>query len=490
MSLLAIDLGGSSGKVSLGRFDGERLTVDEVHRFPNDPVWVGERFHWDILRIYHETKQGFRVARAKGEVESFGIDSWGLDFGLLDANDELVGNPYHYRDPHHLPAMERALARVPREEIFARTGTQFHPINTLYQLVALAGSPALEGARTLLQIPDLLRFFLTGERTSEYTNATTTQCIAIATGDWDRELLARLDLPTQILQPVVRGPVPAGALRPAVQAELELPGVPAVVVGQHDTASAVAAVPATGEFAYVSCGTWALLGTEVTTPVVSDEALAWNFTNEGGLFGTYRLLKNIMGLWLVESCRRAWTTGGEAPSFERMRAELLAAPAFGSLIDPDALEFLNPVSMPAAIQSWCGKNGQPCPADRGAILRTIHESLALKFRYVLERTERLSGRRFGGMHLVGGGANNAVLCQFTANAIGRPVWAGPVEATTIGNLIAQLMAAGAISGLAEARALVRASFPVVTYEPEETAAWNDAYGRFEVLVERTSAEHG
>lgn len=484
MSLLAIDLGGSSGKISRGRFDGARLSVEEVHRFPNDPVWVGDRFHWDILRIYHEIKQGFRAAAAKGAVESFGIDSWGLDFGLLDAAGELIGNPGHYRDPRNISAMDRVLARVSREEIFARTGAQFHPVNTLYQLEALRGSPALERARTLLQIPDLLRFFLTGERSSEYTIATTTQCIAIATGDWDRDLLDLLDLPVEILQPLVRGPLDAGALRPSVRAELDLPAVRAVVVGQHDTASAVAATPAQGDFAYVSCGTWALLGTEVTDPVVTAETLAWNFTNEGGLLGTYRLLKNIMGLWLVESCRRAWTVGGEAPSFERMRAELLAAPAFGALIDPDAIAFLNPVSMPAAIQGWCEANGQPAPGDRGAILRAIHEGLALKFRHVLERTERLAGRRFGGLHLVGGGARNDTLCQFTANAIGRPVWAGPVEATTIGNLIAQLMAAGAVAGLDEARALVRASFPVVTYEPRDTAAWNEAYGRFEAMLAR------
>jgi rhamnulokinase len=223
MSLLAVDLGGSSGKVSRGRFDGERLTVDEVHRFANDPVWVGDRFQWDILRILHEIKQGFRAAKAGGEIASFGIDSWGLDFGLLDANDELIGSPGHYRDPRNIPAMEQALATVSREEIFARTGAQFLPVNTLYQLVAMCGSPALERARTLLQIPDLLRFFLTGERTSEYTNATTTQCISIATGDWDRELLAKLGLPTGILQPVVRGPLEAGVLRPSVRAELDLP---------------------------------------------------------------------------------------------------------------------------------------------------------------------------------------------------------------------------------------------------------------------------
>lgn len=491
-TVLALDLGATSGRAAIGRFDGRHLSVEEVYRFPNDPVQLGDRFHWDILRLYHETKQALLAGHhaSQGALTSFGIDGWGLDFGLLDRNDELIGNPYHYRDTQAATAMEPIWSIVPKRDIFARTGIQFLSLNTLYQLAAIRSRnpELLDRATTLLQIPDLLRFFLTGERTSEYTNASTTQMLSLTTSDWDRDLLERLSLPSALLQPIVQAPTDGGNLCPSLQAELGLPALNATVVGEHDTASAVAAIPAEGEFAYLSCGTWSLLGTELAEPIADQRAFAWNFTNEGGLDGTYRLLKNITGLWLIESCRRAWAVTGEPLSFAEMIAAGDAATPFVSLIDPDAPAFANPPSMPIAIQEWCRTSRQPVPHTQGALVRCIHESLALAFRYVLERVEILSGRRFSGLHLVGGGVHNTTLCQYTANALGRPVWAGPAEATTIGNIVVQLINTGEIGSLSEARQIVRASFPVQTYEPTEVSAWDDAFQRFVRLLETPSSD--
>lgn len=492
MVALAIDLGASGGKVVAGRLDGERLVTREVHRFPNDPVRVAGRLHWDILRLLHETIVGIRAGQQAGlgKPESLAIDAWGCDFGLLDRHGELAGNPYHYRDEGSLGAMAEALRIIPREEIFRRTGCQFMPVNTLYQLFAMrrAGSTALERAETLLMIPDLLRYVLTGERTSEYTNATTTQFLAIDTGDWDRELLRRLDLPDELLTPIVPPASPGGELLPGTAAETGGGPIRVMAVGSHDTASAVAAVPAEGEFAYLSSGTWSLLGTELARPIVDEQALAWNFTNEGGLEGTYRLLRNIMGLWLVEGCRRIWEREGRWRGYATMAEATLAAPPFLAVIDPDDPRFLNPPDMPAEVAAFCRETGQRVPETPGEIMRVVLEGLAFAYRLVLERTERLSGRRFAGLHVVGGGTNNVVLQQFTANAIGRPVWAGPTEATAIGNLLAQLIAAGEITDLAEGRALVRASFPLRAYEPAEAAAWNAAFERYLAVRAARSAD--
>jgi len=482
MIAVAFDLGASSGKAVAGHFDGERLRVHEIHRFSNDPVRAAGRLHWDILRLLHEITNGVRVTRSVGlgEISSVAIDAWGCDFGLLDRQGELIGNPYHYRDEGHLGAMEEVFEIVPREEIFARTGVQFIPVNTLYQLYAIthSGSSLLDRAGTLLLIPDLLRYFLTGEKTSEYTNASTTQFLEIATGEWDRTLLARLGLPTDLLTAIVPPASPGGELLPGIAAEIGCGAIPVIAVGSHDTASAVAAAPAKGPFAYLSSGTWSLLGTELPAPIVDARALAWNFTNEGGVAGTYRLLKNIMGLWLVEGCRRAWEREGCWPGYDGMAAATLAAAPFQAMIDPDDLRFLNPLDMPGTVADFCRESGQRVPENPGAVMRCVLESLACAYRQVLERTEQLAGARFEGLHVVGGGTKNATLQQFTANAIGRPVWSGPTEATAIGNLLGQFMASGCIANLAEGRALVRASFPVRTYEPEEGEAWDEAYGRF------------
>ena len=485
MIALAFDLGGSGGKAVAGRFDGQRLHVHEVHRFRNDPVRASGRLYWDILRLLHEVKEGVAAADATGlgEIESLAVDCWGCDFGLLDRHGELLGNPMHYRDELARGAMEEVLQLVPRTEIFARTGCQFMPINTLYQLYALrrARAETLERAATLLLIPDLVRFFLTGEATSETTIASTTQFLSITTGDWDRGLLARLDLSTELLTTVVAPATPGGRLLPDVAGEIGCAAIPVPAVASHDTASAVAAVPAEGRFAFLSSGTWSLLGTELERPIVDERALAWNFANESGIGGSYRLLRNITGLWLVEGCRRAWERQGRWPGYEAMAAATLEAPAFQAVIDPNDPSFLNPVDMPDAIAAFCLATGQPPPDSPGSVMRSVLESLALAYRQTLERVEALTGYRFPGLHVVGGGTRNEVLLQFTAEAIGRPVWSGPTEATAIGNLLGQLMASGRIASVREGRALVRASFPIRTFEPQARDGWDEAFDRFRAL---------
>jgi rhamnulokinase len=461
-----------------------------VHRFANDPVRVAGRLHWDILRLLHELEQGIRAAQnaGLGELCSIGIDAWGLDFGLIDRTGELLGNPYHYRDERWPVAMAEVLNLVPRTEIYSRTGIQFMPVNSLYQLYGMhQANPALvDRAAALLMIPDLLRYFLSGERTSEVTDASTTQFLGIESVEWDRGLLERLGLPTALLTALVPPATPAGKLRPDVAVEVGSESLPVVAVAGHDTASAVAAIPGEGEFAYLSCGTWSLLGTELAQPVVTAQALDWNFTNERGLGGTFRLLKNIMGLWLVEGCRRAWERAGAWPGYDAMAQAAVEAPPFQAWIDPDDARFLNPHDMPAAIASYCRDTGQTPPESPGAMMRCVLESLALTYRLVLERTEHLVGRRFPGLHVVGGGTRNTTLLQFTADAIARPVWGGPAEATAIGNLLCQFLARGDIGSIAEGRALIRASLPVTVYEPSSSDLWDGAFARFLAVTSRAA----
>ncbi|MCZ8511965.1 rhamnulokinase [Paenibacillus filicis] len=492
-SVLAIDLGAGSGRAVIGRLtqgggpDDLRLSMEEIHRFPNDPVRVGKHLHWDILRLLHEIKQAIlKAVQLEGDrLGSIAIDSWAVDFGLIGTDGQLLGNPYHYRDHHTDGVMEEVCARLGRERIFAASGLQFLQFNTIYQLAALqAQQPGLmDRADKLLMIPDLLRYFLTGEMHSEYTNASTTQLLNPVTRTWDAGLLSDLGLSPSLLLPPQASGIRAGTLSPEVCAELGVPPIPVVTVGEHDTASAVVAVPAEGkDFAYLSCGTWSLLGTELPAPVLTEQALTWNFTNEGGVQGTTRLLKNIMGLWLVQESRRAWEKAGSRLSFPQLVQAAESAAPFVSFIDPDDDAFLNPGHMPEAIQAYCARTGQPVPASEGEIIRCVLESLALKYRFVLERTERLTGKRFDGLHMVGGGIQNSLLCRFTANALQRPVWAGPVEGSAIGNIVVQYMALGVWNTLHEARQVIRSSFPVRTYSPENVDGWAEAYERFRGII--------
>ncbi|SDC15018.1 rhamnulokinase [Paenibacillus sp. UNCCL117] len=486
-TILAYDLGASSGRALLGRLTDRRIETEELHRFPNDPVQVGGRLHWDILRLYHEIKQGLLKAKHRGASPvSLAIDSWAVDFGLLGKNGELLGNPYHYRDLHTEGAMERVFAEaIGKAELFGRTGIQFLPFNTIFQLAALkrADSPLLREAESFLMIPDLLRYFLTGEKLNEFSNATTTQLYNPLQGDWDRELLARLGIPASWFGRIAQPGASAGELLGSVGAELGVGAIPVIAVAEHDTGSAVAAVPALERsFAYLSCGTWSLMGTEVDAPVLSEQALAYNFTNEGGVGGTYRLLKNIMGLWIVQELKREWERQGLDYSFPELVRLAGQAPAFSAWIDPDDPLFMAAGDMRVRVRDYCSRTGQRVPDQPGEVVRCVFESLALKYRYVLEMTESLSGQRFSGLHMVGGGIQNELLCQWSANAIGKPVWAGPAEGSAIGNLVVQWMAQGIFADIWEARRAVRESFPVKTYDPQDSLDWEDAYGRFKTVT--------
>ena len=486
MSILAFDLGASGGRAMIGRLTDRNMEVEELHRFPNDPVQVGARLHWDILRLFHEIKEGLLKAKHQGiSLRSMAIDSWAVDFGLIGKNGELIGNPYHYRDRHTDGIMERLFAEIPRPEIFRRTGIQFLPFNTIFQLYALklADSPLLRIADRFLMIPDLLRYFLTGETVHEFTNTTTTQLYNPADGRWDAELLRRLGIPERWFGKIAQPGTMAGTLRSAIREELGVGEIPVVAVAEHDTGSAVAAVPASERaFAYLICGTWSLIGTEVDRPVINDMALELNFTNEGGVGGTYRLLKNIMGLWILQESKREWEKQGISYSYPELVRMAEQAPPFAAWIDPDDPLFLPPGDMPSRIVRYCRQTDQQAPGEPGAIVRCILESLALKYRYVLESTERLSGCRFNGLHMTGGGIRNTLLCQWSANAIGKPVWAGPAEGSAIGNLAVQWLAHGEFSDIWEARRAIRDSFPVAQYEPEHRDIWEDAYCRFRMVT--------
>jgi rhamnulokinase len=486
-----VDLGAESGRVMLGRFDGSVLALEEAHRFPNIPVLVAGTLHWDILRIWSEIKHGLAICgrQAGGPLASIGVATWAVDFGLLGTDGALLGNPVHYRDARTQGMIEAACSRVPRAEIFAQTGIQFLSINTLYQLLALQAqaSPALEAAARLLTIPDLLNYWLCGAAVNEFTNATTTQCYNPNTGEWAWDLLDRLGLPRRVFGPVVQPGTLLGSLRPELAAELGLPAVPVIAPATHDTGSAVAAAPlAEGGSIYLSSGTWSLMGVELPRPVINERSLAYNFTNEGGVNGTFRLLKNIMGLWLVQECRWTWANQGEDYGYAQLTTLADQAKPLASLIDVADETFFAPGDMPARIQSACRASGQPLPESVGEIVRCALESLALEYRLVAERLDELTGKYLPVIHIIGGGAQNTLLNAFTANATGRRVVAGPVEATALGNILVQAVAGGYLSSIADGRALVRRSFPVTTFEPELSPGWDAAYQRYLRLKPRTS----
>lgn len=489
---LAVDLGASSGRVVAGLFDGQRLTLEDVYRFDNGGVLANDRLHWDLLAQWNHILEGLRAGAAKYgvSVASVGVDTWGVDFGLLARNDELLGNPYHYRDSRTVGLMEKAFSIVSREEIFAETGLQFMELNTLYQLLAMKfqDSPLLDMAHSLLMIPDLFHWLMTGEKCNEFTDASTTQFYNPRTKTWSTRLFDRFGLPTRILGTICPPGTRLGGLRPAVADATNLPGVEVVLPGTHDTASAVMAVPAQGEpsdrpnWCYISSGTWSLMGVETPSPVVNDQCSAFNFTNEGGVGGTTRLLKNIAGLWLLQECRRVWTQAGLQMSWDEMVRRAEAAPPLVSLINPDAADFLAPRDMPAAIRQFCQGTGQSAPADEGAIVRCALESLALRYRMVLGMAEQLTGSRIEVIHIVGGGTQNRLLCQMAADACNRRVVAGPVEATAIGNVMMQAVAQGDVGSIGQARQVIAASFPVSEYVPQNASPWDEAYARFQKLV--------
>jgi rhamnulokinase len=480
---LAFDLGAESGRAILGSFDGQRLGLEVVYRFPNGAVQTLDTMHWDVLRLYSEMLNGLRACAGQfGPVDSLGVDTWGVDFALLGRDSTLLGNPRHYRDPHTEGTMELAFERLPREEIYRHTGLQFMRFNTVFQLLALQRdrSPLLDVAETLLFMPDLFHFFFTGVKVNEYTDASTSQMIDPRSRNWAHGLVQALKLPTKILGSIVQPGTVVGLLRPSVVADTGLNAAPVIAPGTHDTASAVAAVPFEPgrPGAYISSGTWSLMGVELPAPLINEKTLAYNFTNEGGINETVRLLKNVMGLWLVQECRRAWERAGKSYGYDELARLAGTAAPFASLVDPDDNSFLLPPSMPSAVGEFCRRTGQPVPQEPGAVIRCTLESLALRYRWVLERLEEVTGNRLEVIHVVGGGGQNELLCQLTADACNRPVLAGPIEATAIGNVLVQGIGLGVLSSLADAREVVRRSFPVKTYTPEQPERWEEPFQRF------------
>jgi sugar (pentulose or hexulose) kinase len=479
----AVDLGASSGRVMTATVAPDRLDLVEAHRFANAPVRLANRhgdgsLHWDIVALYREVLDGLHRA---GPVDAIGVDSWGVDYGLLDARGSLVGNPFCYRDTRTDGVMEKVQAEIGAADLYATTGIQNLPFNTLYQLVAARETPALRVADRLLLVPDLLTYWLTGVVGAEVTNASTTQLLDAETGDWAYPLIARLGLPVELFPPLHRPGTVVGPLSPQVRSDTGLPAVPVVSVGSHDTASAVVGVPATDErFAYISCGTWSLVGVELTRPVLTEASRRANFTNEVGVDGTIRYLRNVMGLWLLQECLRAWP-GEDLPALLQA-AE--SGPAFAAVVDPDDSAFLAPGDMPRRIADACRRTGQPAPATPAALVRCIVDSLALAHRRAVRDAMLLSGQSVDRLHLVGGGSRNPLLCQLTADACGLPVIAGPVEATAYGSALVQARALGAVPGaLADLRALLVRHTELIRYEPRtgeaaySESAWAAAESR-------------
>jgi rhamnulokinase len=491
---LGVDLGAESGRVMAGLWDGRRIRLEELHRFQNGGVEIGDSLRWDVVRLWSEIQTGLAGAGAKHSkaVRSVGVDTWGVDFVLLSKSDELLGQPHHYRDRRTNGVMQKAFSKVSREKIFAQTGLQFMPFNTLYQLLALQKqSPELlAAADCLLMMPDFFHWCLCGARVAEFTNATTTQFFHPKKRTWSFDLFKKFGLPTKILPRVVGPGTKVGRLRAAISERTGLDRIPVVAPATHDTGSAVAAVPTSqrepGTWAYLSSGTWSLMGIEVREAQLSDKVLRFNLTNEGGVDGTYRLLKNIIGLWLVQQCKRAFEAKGRKVSYERLVDLAKRAKPLRSIIDPDDPRFLNPANMPLAIQGFCRETRQPMPGSEGELVRCALESLALRYAVMLECLEDIGGRSIEVIHIVGGGSRNELLNQFTADACGRAVVAGPVEATVLGNVLMQARAAGEIGSLSELRSVVRESCEVKTFAPQlkEAMGWEEARERFERLAGR------
>lgn len=486
-SYLAFDLGAESGRAVLGEYDGSKLTLKEIHRFSNGPVVILGRMHWDVLQLFKEIKIGLSLAARESQQQLAGVscDTWGVDFGLIGKDNILLGLPCHYRDSRTDGIMEEAFQRVGREEIFQHTGIQFMKINTLYQLLSLvvSKSPLLKMSECLLMMADLFHFFLTGRKVAEFTLATTSQAYDPREGSWSWPLLEKLGLPVHIMPEIITPGTIVEDLLPEIAREVNLPSLPVIASASHDTAAAVAAIPTRGNnWAFLSSGTWSLLGVEIPHPIINEKSLSYNFTNEGGVEGSFRLLKNITGLWLVQECRRAWERERKSFSYDELTRLAADAKPFSALIDPDDEVFLNPANMPAEILNFCERTAQSLPEDRGSMIRCILESLALKYKFILEQLKELSDRRIETLHIIGGGTQNRLLCQWTADATGIPVVAGPIEATAIGNILMQAIALGDISSLKEGREIIYRSFPLVTYQPENTAAWEENYPHFQKII--------
>ncbi|MEC0242246.1 rhamnulokinase [Paenibacillus dokdonensis] len=483
LQMMAVDFGASSGRVVTGHFDGERLSIQEVHRFDNEPVQLGGRLHWDFLRLFHELKQG--VVKAKQQLgrtpASIAVDTWGVDYGLVDPQGRLIGNPCHYRDLRSEPAMQEALKLITESELYARTGIQSSSINTVYQLFAEEHLRIDQNASDwrMLFMPDLFHYYLSGVMASEYTIASTSGLLDPMKREWNMPVLDALSLPHSLFNPIVMPGTRLGALRSDICGELSVDAMPVIAASGHDTAAAVASIPASdSRYAFISSGTWSLMGIELDEPILTERSRQLLFSNEGGAEGKIRMLKNIMGLWLLQECRRTWAMEGTQLSYAELTELAQHAPVNSSYVDAGDAVFLPPGGMPQRIQEYCRTSGQPVPQSRPEIIRCILESLAFKYRQTLSEIEELTGEHLEHIYMVGGGIQNRLLCQLTANVTGRTVIAGPVEATSIGNLMMQAKAHGEVKNLSEIREVVRQSFPPETYVPEDADQWEERYRQY------------
>ena len=494
-NFLAFDLGAESGRAVLGTLEDQRLTLEEKHRFANPTGRMRGRLVWNLLSQWEELKSGLRKTAGdtaghgrRPALHGIGVDTWGVDFGLVGRDGDVLGNPFHYRDPRTDGVMQKTFERVSKERIFDATGVQFMQLNSLYQLIATRDTrpQLLDATETLLFVPDLFNYLFTDVRKSEFSIATTSQMYDPRKKDWARPMLEELGLPTRILPEIVPSGTVLGQLRREVAEECGVGRIPVIAPACHDTASAVASVPAEtsagGDWCYISSGTWSLMGVEVPEPVINEKSLAYNYTNEGGVGGTIRFLKNIMGLWLVQQCRGQWKSEGYEHSYAELTQMAARSRPFAAVIDPDHQSFLMPGDMPDKIERFCKDTKQRPPHTRGDYVRTCLEGLALAYRRTLEGMEDVLGRKIRVIHIVGGGSQNELLNQMTADACQRPVIAGPVEATAAGNILVQAMATGDVKSLADARAIVRESFEVKRYEPHSAKPWDEAYERFRSMV--------
>ena len=478
---LGFDIGASSGRTVLGTLQDQKISIKELHRFPNGMVNISGSLRWNIVDLYENVKKGMQVCASEitTKPESVAVDTWGVDYGLFAADGNLLGLPYGYRDARTDGTMEQFFKIIARDRVYELTGIQFMQLNTIFQLysMVLAGSPLLNIAADLLFMPDMINYFLTGIKKTEFTFATTSQLYNPRKQDWDDELFAALGISKSIMQEIVPPGTVLADLSQIVADETGLEQIPVVATASHDTGSAVAAVPAEGkDWAYISSGTWSLVGIETNEPIINQKSLEYNFTNEGGVGGTFRFLKNCMGLWPIQQCRQNWARDQEI-SFDELTKMAAAARPFVAVIDPDHAGFLNPPDMPAAIQQYCRDTGQAVPGNQGEMTRCVLEGLALKYRYIFDQLKQVYTRPINRIHIIGGGTKNKLLNQFTADATGIPVVAGPVEATAIGNILVQAMGSGIVESPAEIRSIIANSFRLEKYEPRETEKWDAAYDR-------------
>ena len=479
--VLAFDFGASSGRAIIGCFDGDKITLQEIHRFSNDPVSVGGTVYWDVLRLFHEIKQGIIKAKIAGGFDSIGIDTWGVDFGLIDSEGKLMENPVHYRDARTVGLVDEAFKTMPKEKLYGITGIQFMELNTLFQLISLKKYRPwmLERAEKMLFMPDLFGYMLTGKMCAEYSIASTSQLIDLGKRTWSKEILAAFGIKESIFAPLVQPGTVLGELSKEICEECGVDPVPVISVCGHDTQSAITSVPCEdGDFAFLSSGTWSLFGTELDKPIVNETSMNINITNEGGFGGSTGFLKNIIGLWLIQESRRQWKREGKEYSYADLEKLALAAEPFKCFIDPDAPEFVPHGNIPERVREFCRKTGQYVPETVGEIMRCIYESLAMKYRLTFEKLRECTERDYPVIHVIGGGTKDGLLCQMTANSCDRTVKAGPIEATVMGNVAVQLMSDGSVKDIGQARKIVAASSELKTFEPADTDKWAQAYEDF------------